>query len=274
MNTPTQRAQTSQTHYGGAGLLAKVQTALAAFGPEETVLTVPQLAMLNQFHTRGMLATGEIAEAMGLTAGMAVLDLGCGIGGPARYLAATYDVHVTGIDLSPSFIDTARYLSQRCDLGDRTTFLAGDATDPPVADGSIDRVFMQHVAMNIADRGALYRAIRRVLKLGGRFATYDIVAKDGAPHFPVPWAATPDSSHLLTEAETREALIAAGFSIDLWRDDTGAASHWFTALPAGGLPTGPSLALVLGADFAAMTGTLARNIREGRVGVLTAIVSC
>ncbi|PMS32748.1 cyclopropane fatty-acyl-phospholipid synthase-like methyltransferase [Trinickia symbiotica] len=271
MDTPTQRAQ---THYGGAGLMAKVQAALAAFGPEETVLTVSQLAMLDQFHTRGMLATGELAEAMELEAGMAVLDLGCGIGGPTRYLAANYGVHVTGVDLSPSFVDTARYLSQRCALGDSTTFLTGDATQPPVADGSIDRVFLQHVAMNIADRAALYRAIRRVLKPAGRFATYDIVAKDGAPHFPVPWATTPENSHLRTEAETRDALTAAGFTIDLWRDDTEVASQWFAKMVAGGPPAGPTLALVLGADFPAMMANLARSLREGRIGVLTAIASC
>jgi sarcosine/dimethylglycine N-methyltransferase len=271
MNTLTERVQ---THYRAAGLMPKVQAALAVFGPEETLLTVPQLAMLDQFHTRGMLATGELAEAMGLAGGMAVLDLGCGIGGPARFLAANYDVHVTGADLSPSFIDTARYLSQRCGLGDRTTFVVGDATDPPVADGSIDRVFLLHVAMNIADRAALYRSVRRALKPGGRFATYDIVAKDGAPHFPLPWAATPDGSHLLTEAETREALTVAGFDIEVWRDDTQVAAQWFAGLQAGGPPPGPSLSLVLGPEFAGMTGNLARNLREGRLSVLTAIASC
>ncbi len=270
MDTPTQR---TQTHYGGAGLIAKVQGALAVFGPEETVLTVPQLAMLDQFHTRGMLATGELAEAMGLEAGMTVLDLGCGIGGPARYLAANYDVRVTGVDLSASFVDTARYLSRRCALDDRTTFLAGDATEPPVAEGSIDRVFLQHVAMNIADRASLYRAIRRALKPGGRFATYDIVAKGDVPYFPVPWAVSPENSHLLTEAETRAALTAAGFSIDLWRDDTELAAQWFAKQLAGGPPAGPSLALVLGADFPVMISNLARNLREGRVGVLTATAS-
>lgn len=265
--------QTTQVQYRGAGLMAKVQAALAVFGPEETVLTVQQLAMLDHFHTRGLLATRELAEAMELKPGMAVLDLGCGIGGPARYLAATYGVNVMGVDLSSAFIDTARYLSQRCALGDRTTFLAGDATEPPVEDGSMDRVFLQHVAMNVADRAALYGAIRRALKPGGRFATYDIVAKHGAPYFPVPWAATPDRSHLLTEAETRKALVEAGFSVDVWRDETELAAQWFATSPAGAPPAGPSLALVLGADFAPMIANLARNLREGRVGVLTAIAS-
>jgi cyclopropane fatty-acyl-phospholipid synthase-like methyltransferase len=268
MNNLTQRAQ---IHYEAAGLLPKVRAALATFGPEETVLTMSQLAALDQFHTRGLLATDELAKAAGLTAGMTVLDLGCGIGGPARYLAATHDVHVTGVDLSHSFIETARYLSQRCKLADRTTFLVGDVSDPPVSDGSVDRVFLQHVAMNVADRVALYRAIRRVLKPGGRLATYDIVARGGDPYFPVPWASTPEGSHLLSEDATREALTGAGLSIELWRDDTDVVAQWFAALQAGEQPAAVSLALLLGQDFTVMTRNLARSLREGRVGVLTAI---
>lgn len=270
MNTQTREAQ---NHYSAAGLLPRVQAALAVFGSEETVLQPQQLAALDHFHTRGMQATAELAGMMDLAPGMAVLDLGSGIGGPARHLAAAQGVQVTGVDLSPSFVETARYLSQRCGLEQHTRFEVGDATDPPLADASFDRVFLQHVAMNIADRAALYRAVRRVLKPGGRFATYDIVARSGEPHFPLPWAPTPGGSHLLTEAETREALAAAGFRIEVWRDDTAAAGQWFAALQAGGPPAGPSLALVLGAGFPGMTGNLGRNLREGRLGVLTAIAS-
>ncbi len=265
----------SRAHYEPAGLLGTVKAALAAFGAEETVLSVKQLAPLDQFHTRGVLATSELAEHMELAAGMTVLDLGCGLGGPTRYLAQTYGVDVTGVDLSESLIETARYLSGRCGLVDHTTFLLADAADPPVQPGSTDRVFLQHVAMNIADRAALYGAIRRVLKPGGRFGMYDVVARAGEAHFPLPWAKTPEDSHLLTMAQTREALIAAGFRIELWHDGTQAAAQWFAAMQAaGGPPVGPSLALVLGTAFPAMTGNLARNLRKGRVGVLMAVASC
>lgn len=263
-----------RTHYDPAGLLAKVQAALAALGPEQTVLSTKQLAALDQFHTRGILATGELAKEMGLAPGMTVLDLGCGLGGPARHLAETYGVDVTGVDLSESLIETARYLSRRCNLADRTTFLVGDAADPPAKPGSIDGVFLQHVAMNIADRGTLYRAIRRVLRPGGRFGTYDVVARAGDSHFPLPWARTGKDSHLLSEAQTREELSAAGFHIEVWRDDTEIATQWFAAVQAAGLRAGPSLALVLGPDFPVMTANLARNLGEGRLGVLMAVGSC
>ena len=260
-------------HYAAPGLPARIQDALAAFGPEDTVLSVAQIAMLDQFHTRGIAATAEIAEAAGLDPDMVVLDLGCGIGGPARYLAATRGVQVVGVDLSPSFVDAARYLSQRCGLADRTLFHVGDAVDLPIEAESIDRVFLLHVAMNINDRAALYRSIRRVLKPGGKLITYDVVAKDGELHFPVPWSATPQGSCLLTQAETRNALVEAGLRIESWRDDTQTAAQWFAAMQAGGPPAGPNLGLVLGPDFPGMTGNLARNLREGRAGILLAVAS-
>lgn len=264
----------ARRHYDAAGLLPKVKAALAAFGSEETVLSPKQLAPLDQFHTRGLLATADLANEMGLAAGMRLLDLGCGLGGPARYLAATYGAEVVGVDLSESFVDTARYLSERCRLADRTTFMVGDATDPPVTAASCARVFLQHVAMNIADRPALYRAIRRALKPGGKLGIHDLVAAAGDPYFPLPWARRPEDSHLLTTRETREALTAAGYRVEVWRDDTEVAGQWFAAMQSAGPPAGPSLALVLGADFPGMTGNIARNLREGRLGAVIAVATC
>ena len=271
----TTHSSVARRHYDVAGLLPKVKAALAAFGPEETALSPKQLAPLDQFHTRGLLATADLAREMGLAAGMRVLDLGCGLGGPARYLADTYGLDVTGVDLSDSFVDTARYLSERCGLADRTTFVVGDAMDPPVEAASFDRVFLQHVAMNIADRVALYRAIRRVLRPGGKLGIHDLVAGAGDLHFPLPWARGPEGSHVLTMDQTREALTAAGLRVEAWRDDAEAAGQWFAAMQSAGPPAGPSLALVLGADFQGMTANIARNLREGRLGgVLMAVVHC
>ncbi len=268
MNAMTQSAI---DHYGGAGLLPRVRQSLATFGPEWTLLSVPQLAGLDHFHTGGIASTAAVAKAAGLLPGMKVLDLGCGIGGPARYLAALHDVEVVGVDLSASFVETARYLSVRCNLQDRTRFEVGDAIDLSVQEASFDRVFLLHVAMNISDRAELYRSIRRVLKPGGKLATYDVVEGHGDLHFPVPWSTTPGGSHLLSATETRQALVDAGFRIDMASDDTQAATKWFVALQAAGPPPGPNLGLVLGAGFPGMTGNLARNLHEGRAGILTVI---
>ena len=104
-------------HYRATGLTERLKTALTVFGPEDQRLAPEQLGALDQFHTRGLAATAELAKLAGITAGMSVLDVGSGVGGPARFLAATYGCRVTGVDLSEPFVDAARYLTGRTGQG-------------------------------------------------------------------------------------------------------------------------------------------------------------
>jgi len=258
-------------HYRASGLVERLKTALTAFGPDEQRLVPQQLAALDQFHTRGLAATAELAKLAGITADMSVLDVGSGVGGPARFLAATYGCQVTGVDLSEPFVDAARYLTQRTGQSERVSFENASALALPFGDGHFDVVLLQHVAMNISDRARLYREIRRVLKLSGKFALYDVVLKDGGPHYPVPWARTPATSFLLTAAATGEAVEAAGFRKLAWQDDTEAAKAWITRLRASGPPPSPNLGVVMGPDFAQLAANLGRNLMEGRLGILAAV---
>ena len=226
-------------HYRATGLTERLKTALTAFGPDDQRLTPQQLATLDQFHTRGLAATVELAKLTGITADMSVLDVGSGVGGPARFLAATYGCQVTGVDLSEPFVDAARYLTERTGQSERVSFETASALGLPFDDGHFDVVLLQHVAMNISDRARLYREIRRVLKLSGRFAIYDVVLNSGDPHYPVPWARTPATSFLLTAAATREVIEPAGFRTLAWRDDSEAANAWFAQLRASGPPPSP-----------------------------------
>jgi SAM-dependent methyltransferase len=260
-------------HYNSPGLTDRIKAALATITPDSRALTVAQLAPLDQFHTRGILATGELAASARIDSSTRVLDVGCGIGGPARYLAATFGCKVTGIDLSPAFIDAATWLAARCGLSDRVSFQVGDALHVPFDDASFDAVFLQHVAMNIADRAALYKEMRRVLAPGGRFVIYDLVLRDGGVLYPVPWARDASASFLLTENDTRAALEQAGYKTVLWRDDTQIAQDWFKAAMTAQPQSGPNLAVVMGSDFPVMTSNLARSLRENRVGVLSAVLT-
>jgi len=264
-------------HYAATGLTGLIRTALTTIAPEAETLTVTQLAPLDQFHLRGIVATEELARAAGLEPSSRVLDLGCGIGGPARCIADTFNCTVTGVDLSPGFVEAATYLTTRCALSDRVTFQTGDALHLPFEDGTFDAVFLQHVAMNIEDRPALYAEVRRVLARGGRFVTYDLVLGDGDVVYPVPWARDASTSFLLTANETRAALEHAAFQPVLWRDDSQTVIDWFKTTLAGSPPSGPgsglSLGVVMGAEFQAMTANLARNIRENRLGVLSAVLT-
>ena len=263
-------------HYGATGLTERLKTALAVLGPEDRRLTPAQLAALDQFHTRGLAATAELAALAGITADTSVLDVGAGVGGPARFLAATYGCRVTGVDLSAPFVDAARYLTERTGQTGQVSFETASALALPFGDGGFDVVLLQHVAMNIADRARLYGEIRRVLKPGGRFATFDVVRMGGAPedplpHYPLPWARTPATSFLLTADATRAAIEPAGFRTLAWRDDSAAAKAWIAELRAAAPPSAPNLGVVMGPDFAQLAANLSRNLMEGRLGILTAV---
>jgi len=260
-----------RNHYRATGLTERLKTALTVLGPADQQLTPQQLGALDQFHTRGLAATTELATLVGITAGMSVLDVGSGVGGPARFLAATYGCRVTGVDLSEPFVDAARYLTERTGQSGQVSFEIANALELPFDGGRFDVALLQHVAMNIYDRARLYREIRRVLKLRGRFATFDVVLNSGEPHYPVPWARTPATSFLLTAAATREAIELAGFRTLAWQDGTEAAKAWIAQLRASGPPPAPNLGVVMGPDFAQLSANLGRNLMEGRLGILTAM---
>lgn len=258
-------------HYRATGLTERLKTALAALGPLDQRLAPQQLAVLDQFHTRGFAATAELAELAEITAGMSILDVGSGLGGPARFLAATRGCRVTGVDISEPFVEAARYLTERTGQGGQVSFQIGSALELPFDSGRFDVVLLQHVAMNISDRARLYGEIRRVLKPGGRFAAFDVVSNDGEPHYPVPWARTPTTSFLLNAAAIRAAIERAGFRTLVWQDDTEAAKAWITRLRASGPPPSPNLGVVMGPDFAQLLANLGRNLIEERLGILTAV---
>ena len=257
-----------RAHYGADGLVDRLKGAL---GPDAQLLAPEQLAGLDQFHTRGLAATAELAKLVGITENDSVLDVGAGVGGPARVLAATYGCRVAGVDLSEPFVEAARYLTARTGQRERVSFAVASALALPFDAGAFDVVLLQHVAMNIADRPALYRELRRVLRTGGRFATFDIVTAAGEPQYPVPWARTAATSFLLSATATRAAIERAGFRTLVEQDDTAAAKAWFAQLSAADAPTGPGLGVVMGPDFRQLAANLGRSIGEGRVGVFTAV---
>lgn len=256
-----------EAHYRSPGLLERLQAALGGAMPAPEAL-----AGLDQFHARGWEATVDLAAALAPQPGWRVLDIGSGLGGPSRYLAQVFGAHVEGIDLSADFVGAAGWLAERCGLGPAVHYRTGDALALPFADGHFDAVWMQHVAMNIADRPRLYAEVARVLRRGGRFATYDVVARDGAepPDFPLPWARQPADSALETSDAMRALLDGAGLAVQHWQERTAEGVAWFAAQRGAPRPA-LRLDLAMGEDFPRLSGNLARALGDGRLGLIEAV---
>jgi SAM-dependent methyltransferase len=263
-----------EEHYTKDGLAEAVRAALAAAGKDLAVVTVEDLTMLDQLHVGGVEATRALAGALPLGPEARVLDVGCGIGGPSRMLAAEFGCRVTGVDLTAAFCRLAEELADWVGLADRVSYRAADALDLPFEAGAFDVAWTQHAAMNIADKAGLYRELRRVLRPGGHLALYDILAGDGgAPFYPVPWARDPAISHLVDPESLRALLEAAGFEVVSWRDRTAEGLDWHRArsqaMADGAPPAGPRI--FIGEDFAEILGNLRRNLEDGRVRILEAV---
>lgn len=200
-------------------LVAAIEAVLVASGLDRPPVTPDQLAPLDQFHAGGIGFTRRLAALGGLAAGMRVLDVGGGLGGPARTLAVEHGCAVTVVDLTPSYVEAGRLLTSLAGLDDRVSFRVGDALALDVPDASVDVVWTQNSGMSIADKVALYRGFRRVLAPGGRLVTQEPMAGPGGETIlPTMWATAPEDDQLRTPAEMRAAIEAAGFRIRAWEE--------------------------------------------------------
>jgi ubiquinone/menaquinone biosynthesis C-methylase UbiE len=266
----TADAQQVSRHYSSGNLMERLRAALAAEGIDPDHPTVERLAPFDHFHGRGLEATQQAADLVAPTPADHVLDVGSGIGGPARYFAWRFGCRVSGIDLTAEFCDVARTLTRAVGLADEVGFEQGNALAMPFADASFDGAYSMNVSMNIADKAGLYREIRRVLKPGAWFVLAEIAqGPAGPPSYPTPWARTAETSFLATPEATHAALAAAGFTVVQSRD-TAAEAAAFTAraramIARGEKPPFHAVYLIHGDLAREMAANGARDLAAGKI---------
>ena len=264
-------------HYGLKSLEEKILAALADAGKDPENLTLADLAPVDEFHIRGKEATEELAGLAELGPDRTVLDVGSGLGGSCRYLAATFGCRTTGIDLTPEYVELSERLSSRVGQTEVIDFRVGSALDMPFDDDSFDVVWTEHAQMNIEDKGRFYSEIHRVLRDGGRLVFHDIFAGEGGDlRFPVPWAGRPEINFLLPSAELRDVLESRGFRVRHWADKTEPSLDWFRAAlerARSGGPPAVGIHLLMGDDAPEKLRNMAKNLEEQRLVVLQAALT-
>lgn len=257
-------------HYQSGDLLDRLTRALASDNVDLDRLTVADLAPYDHFHGRGLEATEELASALTVGSSDQLLDIGSGIGGPARYFADRFCCKVTGIDLTEEFCAVARQLTAMVGLVDRVKFEHGNALAMPFDVHAFDGAYSMNVSMNIADKAALYREIHRVLKPGGWLVLSELARGPGPEmNYPTPWAQTAASSFLATIDETRTALGGCGFHVENLRDTArevqafGARSR--AIVDAGNKPPHRAVQLIHGDVAKQAAANVARGVAEQRI---------
>jgi ubiquinone/menaquinone biosynthesis C-methylase UbiE len=264
-----------EQHYAQRDLEQTILKALTAGGKDPDRLTPGDLSPVDEFHTGGYQATVELASQIDVTPGMHLLDVGCGIGGPSRFFANEHGCRVTGIDLTEDYVRIAEALARRVGLADRVSYRQASALTLPFDDSAFDGAYMMHVGMNIEDKTALLTEVRRVLKAGGFLAIYDVMRTgDGALGFPLHWAATSETSFVVSASAYQSALEAAGFEVVTMRDRGDFARAFFRQIDAGAEPPPLGIHLLMKRDVPQKTANYRNGLEAGVIAPIEMICRC
>lgn len=213
-------------------------------GTELASLTQPQRDGIDQYHSGGAEAVDRLLPSLGVTPAMTVLDVGSGLGGPARQIARITGCRVVGVDVTSAYVETATALTLAAGLAGQVQFLNTDIARLDRSD--FDAACTMHTQMNVADKKTFFTAIANRLRPGARLATFEVCrAGHDDPVLPLPWTIDGTDSFLATSAQLRATIEDSGFETVEWVDETAWIRHWYqglgdrlaTAATAATLPT-------------------------------------
>jgi ubiquinone/menaquinone biosynthesis C-methylase UbiE len=263
-------------HYSHGRLLEAIVAGLHAIGKSPESITIEDLAPVDEFHIGGRQASEDFVGRLGLSADHHVLDIGCGLGGTSRFVAKTCGCRVTGIDLTPEFVETGQTLCRWVGLSDRIDLCLASALDMPFEARTFDAVLMLHVGMNIVDKARLFAEVHRVLQPDGVFGVYDIMrTNDESLAYPVPWATVEGTCALARPEEYRAALSQSGFEIATERNCRGFATAFFDAArkraEAEGGPPPLGVHVLMGEDALVKIRNMVESVAAGRIAPIEII---
>lgn len=255
-------------HWGRGDVYGLIVSALNKASKPLGSLTVEDLAPVDHFHARGFPATVELADRLQIKAGQHMVDIGCGLGGPARYIAKRFQCTVSGVDITQPFVEAANMLTKLVHMERQVKIEHGDGQHLPYPDACFDGGYTQHVTMNVPDRATFFAEAYRVLKPGAPFGlTEHGLGAKGHPHYPVPWSVDGSGAYLARPTETRAFLEEAGFE-EIVVEDTGAkyAAGYRVMMERAETGTLPPLGIhiLLGDTWLQKVSNARRNIEEGR----------
>lgn len=255
------------SHYTSGSLFDRIMEGLHRMGKDADAVAAEDLKAVDEFHIGGVQATNELLDQLAIGPAARVLDIGSGIGGPARHIAGRYGALVTGIDLTPEFVETAERLTAM--TGVTAGFQVASALDLPFGEAAFDVATLLHVGMNLPDKVRLFAEAFRVLEPGGYFAVYDIMQMGVAhPAFPVPWASAADGSFLASPEAYRSAATEAGFTLAAERERGDFARAFFAKMAETMAKSGPpplALPVVMGAEAPAKIGNMVKSLNAGDI---------
>ena len=258
------------THYEHGSLIKVIEDGFNREGKAPSDITLDDMSVIDEFHIGGRQASEEFLDQLQLEERSLVLDVGCGLGGPARFVASRFGCLVSGIDLTQEYVDTGNVLSNWVGLDKKVILQQGSAMALPFPDGQFDAAYMMHVGMNIADKKSLFSEVFKVLKPGGIFGIYDVMqVGSGEMEYPAPWAASENTSALASPQDYRTGLKEAGFNILATRERGDFAVEFFENIKRRmtEMTEEPLLGLhvLMGRDAKTKVANVLISIKEGSI---------